>query len=85
MESRHNDPLLESHIITTRCRVKDYIEVTWDLDDLFGVSFEKNCSLYLHTLMYFHGTWMQRSLGKVFTCDLTICGVKGHSKGHLSF
>ena len=42
--------------------------------------FWKTGSLYPHTLMYFHGTWTQWSLGRV-TCDLNKWGQRS-SWGH---
>ena len=47
----------------------------------FGSSFWKKGSLYLHTLMYFHGTWAQWSMSRVTLCDLNRLGVKSSSWG----
>ena len=55
----HNDPWVESHMWSQR--VKGHLRV----NDLFSSFFCKKRSVYPHTLMYFHGTWTQWSLGSV--------------------
>ena len=55
----HNDPWVESHM---------WPQQTWGQRSSRGqwpFKFLKKGSLYPHTLMYFHGTWLQWSLGRV--------------------
>ena len=71
MVLRHNDPWVESHMQPNRCGVKCYLGV----NDLWFM-FLKKGSLYPHTLMFFHGTWTQWSLGRVTHVTSTDLGSK---------
>ena len=58
----HNDPWVESHMWPQQMGgVKRSSTGQWPLVQVF---LQKK-SLYPHTLMYFHGTWTQWSLGSV--------------------
>ena len=55
-----------------RCGVKGHLGV----NDLWFKFFLQKRSLYPHTLMYFHGTWTQWSLGRVTHKTSTDVGSK---------
>ena len=67
----HNDPWVESHMYLNKRGVRGHLGV----NDLWFKFLIKG-SLYPHTLMYFHGTWTQLSLGRVTHVTSTDLGSK---------
>ena len=67
----HNDPWVESHMWPQQIRGQR----TSRVNDLWLKYLQKG-SLYPHTLMYFHGTWTQWSLGRVMHVTSTDVGSK---------
>ena len=68
----HNDPWVESHMWPQQMWGQRSSRGQWPLVQVF---LQKR-SLYLHTLMYFHGTWTQWSLGRVTHKTSTDVGSK---------
>ena len=68
-----NDPWVESHMWPQQIWGQRSSRGQWPLVQVF---FCKKRSLYPHTLMYFHGTWTQWSLGRVTHVTSTDVGSK---------
>ena len=68
----HNDPWVESHMWPQQMWDQRSSRGQWPLVQVF---LQKR-SLYPHTLMYFHGTWTQWSLGRVTHKTSTDVGSK---------
>ena len=67
----YNDPWVKSHMWPQQMWVKGHLGVS----DLWFKFLQKG-SLYPHTLMYFHGTWTQWSLGRNTHVTSTAVGSK---------